>query len=49
MKPNWTNLLGRTMAAINNQKGCAKYAETAYKAVFGQDYNQHIKCSVSEA
>ena len=25
------------------------YPLTAYKAVFGQDYNQHIKCSVSEA
>ena len=43
MKPNCT------MAAINNQKGSEKYAETAYKAVFGQDYNQHIKCSISEA
>ena len=43
MKPNCT------MAAINNQKGSEKYAETAYKAVFGKDYNQHIKCSVSEA
>jgi hypothetical protein len=37
------------MAAINNQKGCGKYAETAYKAVFRQDYIQHIKCSVSNA
>ena len=37
------------MAAINNQKGHWKYAETSYKAVFGQYYNQHIKCSVSEA
>lgn len=49
VEPNWTDLLGRTMAAINNQKGRGKFAETAYKAVFGQDYNQHIKCPVSEA
>ena len=48
-EPNWTNLLGRTIAAINNQKRHGKYADTAYKAVFEQDYNQHIKCLVSEA
>jgi hypothetical protein len=49
MEPKWTHLLGCTMVAINNQKGGGKYAEAVYKAVFGQDYNQHIKCSVSEA
>jgi hypothetical protein len=27
---NWTNLLGHTMAAINNQKRCRKYDERAY-------------------
>ena len=34
MKPNWTNLLGCTMTAINNQKGHGKYAKTANNAIF---------------
>ena len=33
--PNWTNLLGRVMAAVNNQKGRSRCAETVYKKVFG--------------
>jgi hypothetical protein len=45
VEPNWTNL----MPAINIPKRHWKHAETAYKAVFGQGYNQHIRCSVSEA
>jgi hypothetical protein len=44
IEPNWTHLLGGATAAINN-----KNAETAYKAVFGHEYHQHIKCSVLEA
>jgi hypothetical protein len=46
---NWTNLLGRVMAVVNNQSGRGRYAETAFKAVFGQEYHQHIKCTVAEA
>ena len=47
--PNWTNLLGRVMAVVNNQSGRGRYAETAFKAVFGQEYHQHIKCTIAEA
>ena len=47
--PNWTNLLGRVMAVVNNQNGRGRYAETAFKAVFGQEYHQHLKCTVAEA
>jgi hypothetical protein len=47
--PNWTNLLGRVMAVVNNQSGRGRYAKTAFKAVFGQEYHQHIKCTVAEA
>ena len=47
--PNWTNLLGRVMAVVNNQSGRGCYAETAFKAVFRQEYHQHIKCTVAEA
>lgn len=47
--PNWTNLLGRVMAVVNNQSGRGRYAETAFKAVFGQEYHQHIKCTLAEA
>ena len=45
---NWTNLLGRLMSVVNNQMGRGCYAETAYRAVFGQDYHQHFKCSMAE-
>jgi transposase InsO family protein len=47
--PNWTNLLGRVMAVVNNPSGRGCYVETAFKAVFGQEYHQHIKCTVEEA
>ena len=34
---------------VNNQSECGCYAETAFKAVFGQGYHWHIKCPVAEA
>ena len=48
--PNWTNLLGRVMSVVNNQRGRGRYAETAYRAVFGQDYELPVrsKCSTIE-
>jgi hypothetical protein len=46
--PNWTNLLGRVVAAVNNQKGRSPYAETAYKSVFVQDNHLPVKCSMSK-
>ena len=48
--PNWTNYLGRVMSVINDQCGRGKYAETAYKAAFGMDYDLPIrsKCDTIE-
>jgi hypothetical protein len=46
---NWTNLLGRVMAVVNNQNGYGHYAETAFKTVFGQEYHRRMKFTVAEA
>ena len=47
--PNWTNILGRVMAVVNNQSGCDCYPKTAYTVVLGQEYRQSIMCTVAEA
>eukprot|EP00956_Cyclotella_meneghiniana_P040049 scaffold185480_cov34-Cyclotella_meneghiniana.AAC.1 len=49
-EPNWTNYLGRVMSVINNQRGRGRYAETAFKAVFGQEYQLPVRseCSTLE-
>ncbi len=38
-EPNWTNKLGRLMAALNSQEQKGKWAVFAYEAVYGQTYN----------
>lgn len=50
LTPNWTHLTGRIMSVINNQCGRGRYAETAYKATFGQDFDLPVRsfCSTIE-
>ena len=48
-EPNWTSLLGRIMAAVNNQRSRGADSVTAYKAVFGQDYHQQFACTMEQA
>ena len=46
--PNWTSLLGRTMAAINKSSGRLATDVAPYKAVFGMDYDHPIFCSMKD-
>ena len=49
MEPNWTRLLGRVMAAINNQSSRQANSVSAYSTVFGMAYDQSISCSRKDA
>ncbi len=45
---NWTSFLGQVTSCCNNQASQMLNSVTLYKAVFGQDYTQASKCSITE-
>ena len=47
--PNWTEVLGTTMAAINSQSGRCAYSASSFTSIFGQTYDEDISCSKEEA
>jgi hypothetical protein len=47
--PNWTEVLGSVMAAINSQTGRCAYSSSSFQTIFGQQYDQDISCSKEEA
>lgn len=47
--PNWTEILGSVVSTINSQHGRSANSTSAYKAIFGQSYDQDVSCSLEEA
>ena len=48
MDPNWTELLGRVMAALNKSSGDHLVEVPPYKSVFGMEYDPPLSCSMEE-
>ena len=46
---NWTECLGSVAAVINSQAGRGKNDVSAYKSVFGQEFDHQFSCSKEDA
>ena len=47
--PNWTEVFGSVAAFINSQYSRGKFDVSAYKAVFGQEFDHEFACLKEEA
>jgi hypothetical protein len=47
--PDWSEVLGSIVSAINMQHGWEKYDVSAYEAVYGQKMDHEFSCSKEEA
>ena len=48
MDPNWTELLGHVMGALNKSSGDHLVEVPPYKSVFGMEYDPPLSCSMEE-
>ena len=48
MDPNWTELLGHVMGALNKSSGDHLVEVPPYKAIFGMEYDPPLRCSMEE-
>ncbi len=47
--PNWTEVLGSVVAAINSRRACCKDNVSLFEAVYGQVFEHELSCTKNEA